>query len=151
MAIVGVVDWDGQAEWLSAAFKDLAESASTTIVPVLEGADNLAITGLEFVSGVLREDTVARYRATVRNFGSNPVANVQVKGLADDITVDTKTIPTIAPGASETLDMAVAGGGQYALVLAGDTQANGTELSRHSCAFRFPDETPAPTGAQFCR
>ena len=98
-------DWDGQAEWLAAAFDDLAGSASTTVVPVLGGADNLAITGLELVSGVLRKDTVARYRATVRNFGSNPVANVQVKGLANGITVDTKTIPAIAPGASETVSL----------------------------------------------
>ena len=98
-------DWDGQAEWLAAAFENLSQSAATTIVPVLGGEDNLAITGLELVSGVLREDTVARYRATVRNFGSNPVVNVPVKGLADGITVDTKTIPAIAPGASETVSL----------------------------------------------
>ena len=100
-------DWQEQPAWLGAAFANLAESASTTIVPVLGGADNLAITGLELVSGVLREDTVARYRATVRNCGTNPVTNVQVKGLADGITVDTKKIPAIAPGASETVSLFV--------------------------------------------
>lgn len=100
-------DWEEQPAWLGAAFENLAESASTTIVPVLGGSDNLAITGLELVSGVLREDTVARYRATVRNCGTNPVTNVQVKGRADGITVDTKTIPAIAPGASETVSLFV--------------------------------------------
>jgi hypothetical protein len=100
-------EWQQQPEWLGAAFENLAESASTTIVPVLGGSDNLAITGLELVSGVLREDTVARYRATVRNCGTNPVTNIQVKGRADDITVDTKTIPAIAPGASETVSLFV--------------------------------------------
>jgi len=100
-------DWQEQPAWLGAAFENLAESASTTIVPVLGGSDNLAITGLELVSGVLRENTVARYRATVRNCGTNPVKNVQVKGRADGITVDTKTIPSIAPGASETVSLFV--------------------------------------------
>ena len=100
-------DWKKQPAWLGAAFENLAESASTTIVPVLRGSDNLAITDLELVSGVLRENTVARYRATVRNCGTSPVANVQVKGLTNDITVDTKTIPAIEPGASETVSLFV--------------------------------------------
>ncbi|NNC87047.1 MAG: VWA domain-containing protein [Akkermansiaceae bacterium] len=100
-------DWSDRPAWLGTAFGNLGESAATTIVPVGGGADNLAITDLELVSGVLRKDTVARYRATVRNFGTSPVANVRVKGLADDITVDTKTIPAIAPGASETVSLFV--------------------------------------------
>jgi len=100
-------DWNDRPAWLGDAFDDLGRSASTTIVPVRGGPDNLAITGLELVSGVLRQDTIARYRATVRNCGMSPVANVRVKGLADDITVDTKTIPAIAPGASETVSLFV--------------------------------------------
>ena len=98
-------DWEKQPAWLGAAFENLAESASTTIVPVLGGSDNLAMTGLELVSGVLREGTVARYRATVRNCGPNPVQNVMVKGLTDGITVDNKTIPMIAPGSSESVSL----------------------------------------------
>ena len=100
-------DWKDRPAWLRDAFEDLNLSAPTTIIPVRGGADNLAITGLELVSGVLRRDTIARYRATVRNCGSNPVTNVRVKGLADNITVDTKTIPAIAPGASETVSLFV--------------------------------------------
>ena len=98
-------DWDKQPAWLGAAFESLSESASTFIIPVLGGSDNLAIVGLELVSGVLREGTVARYRATVRNCGPNPAQNVMVKGLADDITVDNKTIPVIAPGSSESVSL----------------------------------------------
>ena len=100
-------DWKERPAWLSDAFEDLNRSAPTTMVPVRGGADNLAITDLELVSGVLRKDTIARYRATVRNYGTSPVANVRVKGLADNITVDTKTIPAIAPGASETVSLFV--------------------------------------------
>ena len=100
-------DWKERPAWLSTAFNDLTRAAVTTIVPVRGGSDNLAITDLELVSGVLRKDTIARYRATVRNFGPNPVSNVRVKGMADNVTVDTKTIPAIAPGASETVSLFV--------------------------------------------
>jgi hypothetical protein len=100
-------DWKDRPAWLQEAFDDLNESATTTIVPVRGGADNVAITGLELVSGVLRKDTIARYRATVRNCGPGPVTNVRVKGLADNVTVDTKIIPAIAPGASETVSLFV--------------------------------------------
>jgi len=100
-------DWKDLPAWLNEAFDDLTRTAVTTIVPVRGGADNLAITDLELVSGVLRKDTIARYRATVRNCGPNPVTNVRVKGLADNVTVDTKTIPAIAPGASETVSLFV--------------------------------------------
>ena len=100
-------DWKEKPAWLSTAFNDLTRAAATTIVPVRGGSDNLAITDLELVSGVLRKDTIARYRATVRNYGPNPVSNVRVKGMADNVTVDTKTIPAIAPGASETVSLFV--------------------------------------------
>ncbi|MCP4742523.1 MAG: hypothetical protein GY871_09920, partial [Actinomycetales bacterium] len=98
-------DWKGRPAWLGEAFEDLGERAPTTIIPVGGGADNLAITNLELVSGVLRKDTIARYRATVRNYGTSPIANVRVKGFVNDITVDTKTIPAIAPGASKTVSL----------------------------------------------
>ena len=100
-------DWKEKPAWLTDAFNDLTRAAVTIIVPVRGGSDNLAITDLELVSGVLRKDTIARYRATVRNFGPNPVSNVRVKGMADNVTVDTKTIPAIAPGASETVSLFV--------------------------------------------
>ena len=100
-------DWKEKPAWLTDAFNDLTRAAVTIIVPVRGGSDNLAITDLELVSGVLRKDTIARYRATVRNYGPNPVSNVRVKGMADNVTVDTKTIPAIAPGASETVSLFV--------------------------------------------
>ena len=100
-------DWKERPEWLNDALNDLTRAAVTIIVPVSGGSDNLAITDLELVSGVLRKDTIARYRATVRNCGPNPVSTVRVKGMADNVTVDTKTIPAIAPGASETVSLFV--------------------------------------------
>ena len=100
-------DWHDRPAWLTEAFGDLSQGAATTIIPVSSGSDNLAMTSLELVSGVLRKDTIARYRATVRNCGPGPVADVKVKGLVDGVTVDTKTIPAIASGASETVSLFV--------------------------------------------
>ncbi len=100
-------NWKDRSAWLEDAFKGIGQLASTCIVPVLGSPDNLAITNLELVSGVLRKGTLASYQATVRNYGTAPVANVIVKGMINNINVDTKTIPTIAAGASETVPLRV--------------------------------------------
>ena len=100
-------DWKNRSEWLCDAFEDLDRISSLCIVPVRGTADNLAITSLELVSGVLRKGTVARYRATVRNFGDGPAANVRVKGMVNNINVDTKIIPNISAGRSETVSLFV--------------------------------------------
>jgi len=100
-------NWKNRSAWLRDAFEDIDLIADTCIVPVQGGPDNLAITSLELVSGVLRKGTIASYRATVRNYGGGPVANVTVKGLVNNINVDTKTIPVIAPGAAETVSLSV--------------------------------------------
>jgi len=100
-------DWKNRSAWLSGAFEDLDRIASLCIVPVQGAADNLAITSLDLVSGVLRKGTIARYRATVRNYGAVAVANVRVKGMVNNINVDTKIIPMIAAGSWETVSLFV--------------------------------------------
>ncbi|NQT86513.1 BatA domain-containing protein, partial [bacterium] len=100
-------DWNNRSAWLRDAFENLGRIAPTCVVPVPSGPDNLAITSLDLVSGVLRKGTIARYRATVRNCGAAPVANVRVKGMVNNINVDTKTIPAIAAGSSETVSLFV--------------------------------------------
>ena len=74
--------------WLRAAFESLSEVLQL-YHSCARRRHNLAIVGLELVSGVLREGTVA----VSCNSTLNPARNVMVKGLADDITVDNKTIP----------------------------------------------------------
>lgn len=98
-------DWKRRSVWLRESFKDLVGEAAVFIVPVLGGAENLAVTGLEFVSGVLRKGTAARYRATVRNCGETVAREVTVKGLVNNISVNTKIIPAIAPGTSESVSL----------------------------------------------
>lgn len=100
-------DWKNGSAWLRDALGELGRAAHTCIVPVQGGPDNLAITSLDLVSGVLRKGTVARYRATVRNCGSSPATNVRVRGLVNNVNVDTKAIPAIAAGCSETVSLFV--------------------------------------------
>lgn len=96
-------DWQQRSDWLQTSCKDLAAGASVFIVPIEGGTENLAVTGLELVSGVLRKDTTAQYRATIRNYGAQAAQNVRVSGLLNNISVDSKVIPGIAPGASESV------------------------------------------------
>jgi len=98
-------DWKNCSAWLRDSFGQLGQIARTCIVPVEGSSDNLAITSLELVSGVLRKNTIARYRATVRNYGESPAKNVKVSCLIDNVNADTKTIPVIAAGSAETVSL----------------------------------------------
>ncbi len=129
-------DWNGRSAWRREAFENLGRIADTCIVPVPGGADNLAITSLDLVSGVLRRGTTARYRATVRNCGVSPVANVRVKCTVNSINVDTKTIGAIAAGASETVSLFVPfqNPGPVRIVAELDTDALPADNSRRTVA-----------------
>ena len=98
-------DWDNGNGRMQAAFEGLSEDADVVFIPIQGGTDNLAITNLELVSGVLRKGTTARYRATVKNFGDSPATNVMVRGAANNINADTKSIPSIAAGSAETVSL----------------------------------------------
>ena len=98
-------DWANGSAWVRESFKDLARTASVFVVPVAGGPENLAVTGLELVSGVLRKGTSARYRTTVRNYGTTTARNVRVTGRVNNIDMETKVIPAIAPGTSETVSL----------------------------------------------
>jgi len=89
------------------ALNELSQVASVLLVPVPGGDDNLAVTGLDLVSGTLRKGTVARYRATVQNFGDEPASNIEVRCGVDGVQIDSKRIPLIAPDSSETVSLFV--------------------------------------------
>jgi len=100
-------DWKNASPWLINSLKNLNEQAYTFILPVQGNADNLSVTDLELVSGVLRKGTVARYSATVRNNGIKPATNVLVKCLINGINADSKAIPVISPKSSQTVSFFV--------------------------------------------
>ena len=89
------------------AIKNLAELATVFLVPVTGVDDNLSVTGLDLVSGTLRNGAVARYRATVHNFGQTPVADVEVRCRVEGVQIDSKRIAMIPPGTSQTVSLFV--------------------------------------------
>lgn len=100
-------DWKQPSARLREALAELNTQAGVFVVPVRSGDDNLAVTDLELVAGVLRKGTTARYRATVRNFGSAPASNIAVQCRVDGVEIDRNVIPLIAPGDSETVSLFV--------------------------------------------
>ena len=118
-------DWGNVSTQLHDALKDLGERASVFVVPVSGGGENLAVTGMDLMSGELRKGSVARYRATVKNCGSNPASNVDVQCRVEGVQIDRKAISVIAPGASETVSLFVpfynAGSMRITAEIAGDS------------------------------
>jgi uncharacterized membrane protein len=100
-------DWQPRSDRLRKTLKELDGTASVFLVPVSGTEDNLAVTDLSLVSGTLRKGTIARYQATVRNCGTNPVSDVEVQCRVDGVQIDSKRINLVQPGASETVSLFV--------------------------------------------
>lgn len=98
-------DWKKGADRLRNAFKDLSKSASLFLIPVTGGNKNLAISKFELVSGVLRKGTTARYSVTVQNYDVLPAKAVKISGKLNNITVDSKVIPTIPAESAKTVSL----------------------------------------------
>ena len=81
-------DWQPRSKRLRKTLKALDGAASVFLVPVSGSEDNLAVTDLSLVSGTLRKGTVARYQATIRNCGTNPVSDVEVQCRVDGVQID---------------------------------------------------------------
>ena len=117
-------DWAFGADRLRHALVDLSDNASVFVLPVTGDQNNLAITGFELVSGVLRKGTTARYSVTVHNYGLAPVQSVKVSGQINNITVDSKVIPEVAPGQAKTLSLFIPfqnpGSARIAAIISGD-------------------------------
>lgn len=121
-------DWKNRSVEFHASLKQLDASATVVLVPLPGEPTNLAVTGMELVSGTLRKGGIARYQATIRNCGSAPAANVDVRCRVEGTQIDSKTIPLIAPGASETVSLFVpfhnAGATRITAEIAGDLLAS---------------------------
>ena len=102
-----VRDWKQPSAQLRDGLAELGTRAEVFVVPVPGDPSNLAVTDLELVSGVLRKGTTARYRATVRNCGTAPASSIAVQCRVDDVQIDSKVIPLIEPGSSETVSLFV--------------------------------------------
>lgn len=100
-------DWRTSSANFQKALADLKREAKVFLIPVPGASENLAVTELNLVSGDLRKGATARYQATVRNFGTQPAAGVEVSCRVEGVQIDSKMIPVIAPGGSETVSLFV--------------------------------------------
>lgn len=100
-------DWREASGRFLESLAALTDEARLFMIPVQGPSTNLAVTGLNLVSGVLRKGTTARYQATIHNFGTEPATNVEVNCRVEGVQIDRKTIPLIAPGTSETASLFV--------------------------------------------
>ena len=100
-------DWRQTSSHFQETLEELEDSAKLFMVPVSGEPSNLGVVDFDLVSGVLRKGTVARYQATVRNYGTEPVSSVEVQCRVEGVQIDAKTIPLIAPGGSETVSLFV--------------------------------------------
>lgn len=123
-----MADWKEPSGWLSNSLAELNKLANTFILPVQGSAENLSITDLELVSGVLRKGTTASYSATVRNNGTKPVTNVRVKCLIEGINADIKIIPVIAGRSSETVSFNVPFHNPGSMKITAQLEKDGLEL-----------------------
>jgi len=97
---------DAQAStWRSltdAARKELGALSTTARVLAVQtdnpGQENLAIIDFKLASGALRNGTIARYDAEIRNQGTIPRDVGQVELFMDDVQVDRQIVGRIAPG-----------------------------------------------------
>ena len=129
-------DWGDLSVPTFDAIRNLSELAAVFLVPVTGSDDNLALTGLDLVSGTLRNGAVARYRATVHNFGQKPAADVEVRCRVEGVQIDSKRIAVIPPGTSQTVSLFVpfynAGPTRITAEISGDKLA--TDNVRHVVA-----------------
>jgi hypothetical protein len=121
-------NWKNRSSEFHDAIKNLNTTAQVFLVPVPGESANLAVTDLALVSGALRKGNIARYQATVRNCGTEPVSNVEVRCRVEDTQIDSKKIPLIAVGASETVSLFVpfynAGATRITAEISGDLLAS---------------------------
>jgi hypothetical protein len=100
-------DWRRSSVRFHETLAELRNDAEVFLVPVPGAPANLAVTELNLVSGVLRKGTIARYQATVHNYGEVPVLDVSVQCRVEGVQIDSKRISVIAAGASETVSLFV--------------------------------------------
>ena len=95
-------DWTG----LSSEAKNMLGEipASIYIIPVnSESAENRSVTSLNYVSGSLNNSGVARFEATVKNFGTNDADAGNIEFYQNNNLVRRQTLGTIGSGESKVV------------------------------------------------
>ncbi len=102
--------WDKLSDQARASLEQIDSTDRNRIfyLPVAgTQAENLAITRFEQESGMIRQGTLARYVAAVRNSGEQTQQRVAVTLYAGDKPEDQRIIPQIEPGKTEEVPLFV--------------------------------------------
>ncbi len=92
-------DWEQLPAPAEAALRTLAGNARVIVVSTASGgSENVAVTDLRWRSGSLRRNTIARYEATVRNFGTGAAKVGPVELAVGETAVDRQEVGTLEPG-----------------------------------------------------
>jgi hypothetical protein len=91
--------WETLSDKSTSSLRQIAALAHLFLVQIQpEGEENLALVGLDFVSGTLRKDGVARFSAEVRNPGTQTRKGATVTFSVNGEPVDRQPLEAIAPG-----------------------------------------------------
>jgi hypothetical protein len=74
------------------------------------------------------------------DIGAKPATNARDDVMPVEADGLGATMFSLAPGERSTVDLAAAGGGQYALVVEGSAEIEDASLGKHSCVYRYAEE-----------
>jgi hypothetical protein len=103
-----VSTWRPLSEKARSLLGQMAKAGPVFCVPVAaDNYENVAISGFERRSGLLRRGTTACYDIEVTNTGSRRRENVQVSLQLDDAVIDERVIDQLEPGEAVTVPLFV--------------------------------------------
>ena len=101
-------DWHRLSDAAKEQFAELGTIARMFLVTVpVESSENAGVTGLELVSGALHKGSIARFAATVRNFGHEPTDHLRVVCRVNGVPVDEKSVGVLRGGETTTVSLFV--------------------------------------------
>lgn len=97
-------DWQVLSDQGRSNLQKLGEAARMVVAPVSSsGADNLALTSLDYSAGSLQQNGSARFAAKVRNAGSGAVEGGTVEFFADGKLKSRQVVGRLEPGESRAV------------------------------------------------
>lgn len=100
------ITWGEPSDRTRRLLQDLGSTARLYVVAgEAAGEENLAVTGFELETGVLRKGAMVRYTADVCNFGRRPSQGGQLSLSSDGVVVDRRLVGQLAPGETASVSL----------------------------------------------
>jgi len=98
------VTWESLSDRARRSLRQISSQANLFIVPVQsDGEENLAVGGLEFVSGTVRKSGTARFAAEIHNRGTRPRTGASVTFRVNGEPVGQQPLETMEPGQTKVV------------------------------------------------